>query len=347
MSDLQIALILIGIVLLLGVVLFNWWQDKRAKQHMQQHFPDQEADPLFGKNDDTARVEPAFESVFSKDIDNKQNTDTSDNTDDAEHVDPSTEAVIDISFITPIDSVQIYAALRNIGTVIQKPIRIFAQTASGLHRARLRSGESYESLQFAILLANRQGPLTDIEWCNFWAYAQKVADTLEGDIEGPEIKDVQLKANALDNKCANLDAQVGLVIQLENETQASEIKTHMLNLGFVDNTKQFVFPSETKAEYFTVLFNGAINVDDNDGISRLDFLIDLPHSKPSDNAFSRMAQTARTLSKSINAKVLSEQGTALPESTDKAIDNQLIQIYQDLDQAGFTAGTDKTIRIFS
>ena len=347
MSDLQIALILIGIVLLLGVVLFNWWQDKRAKKHMQQHFPEQDADPLLGKNDDQTRVEPAFESVFSKDLDVDQKPDTNDNTDDDEYVDPSTEVVIDISFITPIDSVQIYAELRNIGTVIKKPIRIFAQTESGLHRSRLRSGESYSSLQFAILLADRQGPLSDIEWSNFWAYAQKVADTLEGDIEGPEIKEVQSKANALDQQCANLDAQVGLVIQLENDIKAYELKAQMQGLGLLATANQFVYPSDTNTPYFTALFNGVINVEDDQDVNRIDFLIDLPHSNPSDNAFSRMAQVARQLAKNINAVVLSEQGTALPESTDKAIDNQLVQIYQELDQAGFTAGTDKTIRIFS
>lgn len=346
MSDLQIALILIGIVLLLGVVVFNWWQDKRAKRQMQQHFPEQESDPLFGKNDVETRVEPAFETVFTSSEDN-ENINNADETDDTEHVDPTTEVVIDISLPTPADSVQIYSTLKNIGTVIQKPIRIFAQTESGLHRSRLRSGESYSLLQFAVLLADRKGPLTDIDWSKFWAFAQDVSDHFEGNIEGPEIKDVQYRAQKLDQQCAQLDAQVGLLIQPENSIKFASLIDQMHDLGFVTIANKIVFPSSDNVPYFVAIFNEAPINNQDDDISRIDFLIDLPHSYPSDDAFSRMAQIANKLSANIGAKVLSEQGTPLPESTYKAIDNQLVQFYQQLEQAGFPAGADRTVRVFS
>lgn len=349
MSDLQIALILIGIVLLLGVVAFNWWQDKRAKRQMQQHFPEQESDPLFGKNDTQARVEPAFETVFSSsknDVDNTSlNASDIDDTDDIEQVDPAAEVVIDINLTTPADSVQIYSALKNIGNIIQKPIRIFAQTESGLHRSRLRSGESYSSLQFAVLLADRQGPLTDIDWSKLWSFAQNISEHFEGSTEGPEIKEVQYKAQQLDQQCAQLDAQVGLVIQLDNNINLDVLITEMQNLGFVTTANKIVFPSPENSPYFTVLFSEVEN--STQTINRIDFLIDLPNSYPSDNAFSRMANIATELATIIGAKVLSEQGTPLPESTYKAIDSQLTQFYQQLEQAGFPAGTDRAARVFS
>ena len=48
MSDLQIGLIALGVLLILLVLGFNWWQDRRVRRKMQTHFPSTEQDPLLG-----------------------------------------------------------------------------------------------------------------------------------------------------------------------------------------------------------------------------------------------------------------------------------------------------------
>ena len=48
MSDLQIGLIALGVLLILLVLGFNWWQDRRVRRKMQSHFPTSEQDPLLG-----------------------------------------------------------------------------------------------------------------------------------------------------------------------------------------------------------------------------------------------------------------------------------------------------------
>ena len=48
MSDLQIGLIALGVVMI-GVVLgLNWWQDRRVRRKMQENFPPSREDPLLG-----------------------------------------------------------------------------------------------------------------------------------------------------------------------------------------------------------------------------------------------------------------------------------------------------------
>lgn len=48
MSELQIGLIALGVVLI-GVVLgLNWWQDRRVRRKMQENFPPTREDPLLG-----------------------------------------------------------------------------------------------------------------------------------------------------------------------------------------------------------------------------------------------------------------------------------------------------------
>jgi len=59
MSDLQIGLVALGVLLILGVLGFNWWQDRRARKSMQQHFPMATDDPL-QTNPTVSRREPEF-----------------------------------------------------------------------------------------------------------------------------------------------------------------------------------------------------------------------------------------------------------------------------------------------
>src|SRR5690606_14476355 len=48
MSELQIGLIALGVVMI-GVVLgLNWWQDRRVRRKMQENFPPSREDPLLG-----------------------------------------------------------------------------------------------------------------------------------------------------------------------------------------------------------------------------------------------------------------------------------------------------------
>ncbi|MCH3833865.1 hypothetical protein LZB52_09150, partial [Campylobacter jejuni] len=54
MSDLQIGLIALGVLLILLVLGFNWWQDRRVRRKMQSHFPTSEQDPLLGAGAATA-----------------------------------------------------------------------------------------------------------------------------------------------------------------------------------------------------------------------------------------------------------------------------------------------------
>src|SRR5690606_18475666 len=137
---------LLGILLILVVVMFNWWQDRRIRQKMQEHFPEGDQDPLMGTQPfGPVRREPGFGSVVH---------DTAESAaDDPAEVDPGTEVVIDISFAQPVESAQLKQAVQGLTRSGSKPVRLFAEREGGGHRARLRANESYVSMQLAVLLA--------------------------------------------------------------------------------------------------------------------------------------------------------------------------------------------------
>jgi len=345
MSDLQIGLILLGGLLILGVLLFNWWQDRRIRRRMQDHFPEGEQDPLMGaaSADGSARKEPGF-TTWAIESDNNDGPPT----DDVEEVDPTIEAVIDINFAKPIDSVELHGAVQGLTAAGNKPVRLFATSDAGLHRARLRPGESYITLQLALLLANRSGPLTEIEWSTVWTRAERIAHQFDGAIEAPEISATLDRGRHLDAICADLDAQVGLIIHLAQPQAVTSVLPAFERMGFTQTSAHLIYPTQAGLPQFYVAFEGEpVPQLDKDEVQRIDFVLDLPNSVASQEAFSQMAILGQHLAKTLGGQLLDDQGQAVSEPSYAVVDQQLYSLYERLEQAGFPAGAPRTRRVFS
>jgi hypothetical protein len=268
--------------------------------------------------------------------------------DDVEEVDPLCEAVIDIVFAQPVSGAQLKDATRTLAVSSSKPVRIFAETTTGVHRAGLPADESCVAIQLAILLANRAGPLTDVEWSRLWTAAQGLAERFDGTVEGPEQDDVVNRAARLDELCAGLDAQVGLVVQLNGAQPLAKVCSLVDDAGFVILANQYVWVAESGQARFALMFDGEAAAGyQGASVSRLDLLLDIPNSPNDTQAFSRMAGVGRDLAQRFQALLVDDQGRPVNESADARIDEQLTSLYARLEQAGFTPGDERTARLFS
>ncbi len=339
MSDLQIGLILLGVALILVVLLFNWWQDRRIRQKMQAHFPETEEDPLMSSVPRVpGRKEPGLGVRHEDDLP----------ADDPAEVDPATQAVIDIHFAQPVSTAALHAVIHNLHRVGTKPLRIFAEKEGGGHRMQLRADEHYVSMQLAVVLANRSGPLSDIEWSQLWTLAQSLAERFDGAIEAPEQAQVLEHARKLDAVCAGLDVQVGLVLRLPETYATADIVRVLKDVGFLSYGRQLAWMADTGLPRFTVMLDGVHPSElKAEGVNRIDLLLDLPNSPPDDHAFSRMASVGRDLARRLDAVLLDDQGNPVHEQADASIDQQLAQMYEKLDKEGFPASSERAARVFA
>uniref|UniRef100_UPI003341A97E cell division protein ZipA C-terminal FtsZ-binding domain-containing protein n=1 Tax=Castellaniella defragrans TaxID=75697 RepID=UPI003341A97E len=333
MSDLQILLISIGLALIVAVVLYNWWQDWRVRRSMRTRFPEGERDPLM--QDAPARREPGMWSG--------EHPAPADEGDDAAEADAVCEAVIDIAFGHPVPGETLGGALQSVARVGRKPVRIFAETDGGRHRSRLRGDENYVSMQLAVVLANRSGPLTDIEWSHLWTLAQSLAERFDGVIEGPEQDAVLERARELDACCAGMDAQVGLILQLNQATGRQAIAEAATGVGFLPYGEHWAWMAENGLPRFVLQLEEA----SDQPYDRVDLVLDVPNSVPDDQAFSRMMAVGHDLAARLGASLLDDQGRLLSDSAAPAIDRQISGLYDQLDKAGFLAGTERAARVFS
>lgn len=330
MSDLQILLISIGAALIIAVLLYNGWQDWRARRSMRPTLPESEHDVLMQES--PPRREPVLWESERAPV-----------ADDTPEVDPACEAVIDIALAHPVPGGMLAEALQSIARVGRKPVRVFAEREGGGHRTRVVSDEVYVSLQLAVVLANRSGPLTAIEWSNLWTLAQNLAERFEGQIEAPD-QDVVLKQAAdLDARCAAMDAQVGLILQLAQPRGVPSITEAAAGVGFVQSRGQWAWMAENGLPRFVL----QVDQQADEPAHRVDLVLDVPNSIPDDQAFSRMVAVGRDLARRLDAHVLDDQGRTFQDGSAPAIDRQISALYDQLDQAGFLAGTERTARVFS
>lgn len=341
MSDLQIGLISLGVVIIVLVLLFNWWQDRRVRQQMQAQFPEDENDPLMSHvASSNVRKEPTVRIADS--------LNDSDETDAHDEVDETCEAVIDIAFTTPVLGRELAQVLHDHLRADAKPLRFFAIAEDGTQRTQLTADEKYSSMQLAVLLANRSGPITEIEWSRLWSAAQSVAQHFDASVEGPEQNDVVHRARQLDAMCAELDAQVGLSLRLAGPVGFKQVLAMVRELGFLDYGRQTVWLADSGIPRFSILFDGLLADEvQSASVERIDLLLDLPNSPADEQAFSRMACVGRDLALRLEGELLDDQGRLLPEDADHTIDEQLSTMYEQLAMAGFIAGEPRTARVFA
>ncbi|GAA5234729.1 hypothetical protein FOZ76_21050 [Verticiella sediminum] len=369
MSDLQMGLVALGILLIAVVLGLNWWQDRRVSRKMQETFSAAGEDPLLGdaapadkpvKSRKTPagkaepRLEPGMGAAAAESPMRREPAvrvvETDEQGDDDDEPDAGCEAVIDLIFGHPVAARDLLPLVRELHKVGQKPLRAFFRTVDGQHCANLRLDRDYVAMQIAVLLANRSGALAAAEWAQAWARAERIADQLDAQIEGPDPQDVLEMAQQLDGLCASLDTSVGLTLvpQGPQPWRVAEVLSVARDAGFVESREpdHLEFRDEDGAVRFTLSHpapaNGASGT-----LSRLTLLLDVPRSPASDTAFADMARTARQLAEVLDANVVDDNGLPLAEGGEGAVDAHLRRLYGELAANGLRAGSPRSLRVFA
>jgi len=348
MSDLQISLIVLGLVVILIVLGFNVWQDRRVRQLMQAHLPLGDRDPLLGDSVPTEsnRREPGMNQFEGEPTLFAEREDLALLA--VEEPDESVEVVIELVLPQAVSGAQIMQAVPPSLMAGRKPVRVFWQDEAGRLHNRPNPSDNYERLQFAVLLANRSGPLTDIDWSKIWSRIQSVAEVLDGHLEGPEQDNVLMRASKLDELCATLDSQVALTLTLGSNHKIEDILAGAQSMGFIYQAGVLNWVGDHGLPSFTVsrtdneLFDaGVVTVD------RLSMLLDVPRSPSNLRAFGRMLDVGLELARRFGAELVDDQGHPVLAGADVSIDMHLQGLFAQLDSAGLTAGSPRARRVFA
>ena len=243
MNPLFIGLLIAGVALVLGVLVYNWAQERRLRGRRNQAsagvpaHPARDgghgrAEPMLGVRGVEDEAMPFRASAVPGEEENPADAGESEVqagdplpslltprlTRDDFAPDADIECVV---WLTPERPVPTSALAQVLNTSAAKPVRWLGRIGPHTHWRAIdgTSAGPWQELAACLLLADRNGAASRDDLDAFLRAVDRVATSIGAQCVWPDERDEAGRADALDRLCADLDVQVGLTI-LKGESAA-------------------------------------------------------------------------------------------------------------------------------
>ena len=344
MDSLQMSLLVAGGVTLLAVVGYNQWVSRKSAPR-QAELTEPDATLPASDDNDTGPVEPVLEDDFQ-------------NLPQPERK-PVLDALIDvistIEVEQPVSGDAALAALpatRRVGT---KPFHVEGCSELSGEWEPLLPGRRYSAFQAGVQLANRVGPLNEIEFSEFVVKAQAFADAVGGTPSFSDMLEEVARARELDQFASAHDAQLSFTLVARAAAWSpGYIHQHAARLGFVAGVipGRMVLPASVQGlpPLLSLTFDSQAAMADDPALSAIRecvISLDVPQVPRSDQPFARLQQAAQRLTQEMDGVVTDGSGQMLGDEVMQQIGLDLEQLYDALDQRELSAGSPQARRLFS
>jgi hypothetical protein len=236
-----------------------------------------------------------------------------------------------------------------------KPFLIEARDiASGLWESP-RLNAWYDEVQAGVQLANRLGPLNEIEYSEFVQKIQAFADAIGAMPDFPDMLDVVARGRELDAFASGHDAQLAMRLQARKAAwPIGWVAQHAARHGFVAGATagRLVLPSseEGAPPMLALQFDAQAAMADNARdaqVSEITLMFDVPQTPASDEPYNAWCAAGQALAIALDAQVSDDQGQPLSPAAFPQIGDDLAQLYAELAERDLAAGSLAARRLFS
>jgi len=341
MNSLQISLLVAGGVTLLGVVLYNQWVSRRSA-------PRQAEDGTLAALEaglDDAPVEPVLEDEF-------QNLPQPERR-------PVLDALIDvistIEVDQPVSGDAALAALPSTRRIGTKPFHVEGCSELSGEWEPLAPGRRYSVFQAGVQLANRMGPLNEIEFSEYVVKTHAFADAVGGTPSFSDMLDEVARARELDQFASAHDAQLGFTLVARAAAWSpGYIQQHAARLGFVAGVipGRMVLPSAVVGlpPVLSLTFDTQAAMADDPALTAVRecvLSLDVPQIPREDAPYARLQQAAQLLAEQMDGVITDGGNQPLGLEVMQQIGRDVEQLYDALDQRELSAGSPQARRLFS
>lgn len=365
MSPLQWSLLVLGAVVLVGVLVHNWWSARQLlpKQahanaapatHPADTAPTRDLDEPW-LDDFHASPDPYAASASGAGVDSSSGRATTPDTPRPQRLDNRIDAMVPLELDTPLFGDAVLAAMpvtRRIGT---KPFYVEGlDTETGVWELPSQ-GRRYSALRAGVQLANRTGPLNEIEFSEFVVKMQEVADTLQAEPHFPDMIQEVNKARELDQFASRHDAQLGFTLRAKRAAWSpGYLAQHAAKLGFVAGAipGRLVLPGSVAGAapilVLTYETQAALADDPSLAVLRVFHLtLDVLHVEREEQPFARLREVFVTLSVQMDGAMMDDAGHPLSAASFERIEVELDQLYTLMEQYDLPPGSPVCRRLFS
>ncbi|MCC6917117.1 cell division protein ZipA C-terminal FtsZ-binding domain-containing protein [Nitrosomonas sp.] len=378
MSDLQISLVIVGVVIIAGVVIFNRIQLSRYHRKVHDGFRYEHDDVLL--NDErisvsgNQRVEPQFGSETLSVPDIAADSAGSPVDRPVAHDQPVSKesgmqkraVSIDgtISYIADIRADSSIPHEKLIDLLQQKfdygkPVHWFGlqsedQPWEEITLDTLSPRNTYIELKGCLQLADRSGPVTEINLSRFRDMAEDFAAQIQAEAECPDISEAHARATDLDKFCADVDVIMGINIISKDGGAfvGTKIRALAEASGFrLESEGVFKYRDNETGEVLFSLGNfeaapflpASMRTLTTHGIT---FLLDVPRVANGEKVFDQMAHIARLFSSTLNGILVDDNRVPLSESGVKRTRQRLTDIQAAMAAHNIAAGSETALNLF-
>lgn len=275
---------------------------------------------------------------------------------------PALDALIDvIATLTldpqagPVSGEAAIAALPASRRVGSKPFAVEGYNQRTQHWESPIPGQHYSSFQAGVQLANRSGPLNQIEYSQFVVKTQAFADALAATPEFPEMRDEVARARELDQFASAHDAQLGFTLRARNAAWSTGfVQQQAARFGFVRGTiaGRMVLPAAQKSlpPVLVLGFDAQTALVETPSLSAIRTIslhLDVAQVERGEQAFLRLGELAFALAEALDGVVTDDNGQPLTPDALNLIGNDLETLYDTLEQRDLAAGSAAARRLFS
>ncbi len=317
------------------------------------------AEPSFGAPEETAGVTPEAEPPLPAAADGQA----------APRLDPLTDCIIEFELDAPVAAERLLPTLQGLRRAGAKPVVVEGCLACDDARANganpqslavdgadadpqaqdpvaqpdwipVTAGRRLSRVRIGVLLANRHGPLNAMEYSEFVAGVQALADQLAVLGDTPDMGAVLQRARSLDERLAALDALVGINVQASQPLGPAELAGLARECGCVERGNNRFARLAPGGE---VLFSLSLS----DLPERLSLLLDVPRAPAGASPWESLLECARHCATRLDGRLVDDQGRELAEGALARIGEQVSARQQALTDAGIEPGSVLALRVFN
>lgn len=330
LSELQLALGLIGLLFLIWVIVYNIRNARRRNNDQAEQkegsigFTDLKNDPV---------PEPFEEPSPNQTI-------------SPQAIDPRIDCVVALRFSEPIAGIEILDSLKT-WSDLQTPWMVDGLISTNISQGvwgSLERNHFYAEIQLAVQLASRKGPIGVVELSDFCSRVQVLAETLDAQIDMPSVSAMLDSAKELDALAAQSDILLGINIVFDQQSWSwPHLETTLTQRGFrlASNGTSFEYPIQGKLAFRTGQF------DRQTPIKQITLLLEVPVVMAQLRPFDLMLNEAADIAEALQGRLVDDNGVNLTEGSVSVIRDQLDALYAQLEKVGISAGSSTAIRLFS
>ena len=363
MSNLQWSLIVLALLAIAGVWLFNTLAERRRTRVFERRLRPQAtkgaldpAEDLIAATTTMDRSEPSFTDTLADDPialqpseDGRSGKPPVD-VPGGSLIDGEIHAVVTLEPESLLSGERAWSLLHAFRHAGRQPVMLVG--VRGDLQEPIRAGQRYEVVLVAVQLANRSGPLNEIEWSEFVAALQHVCEQIPASCEVPDMRETTSRARSLDAQCVPLDAQIGInLATLQGAWTGEHVADLAREHGLILRPDGRFHALDDHGATLFVLQNGdggAFRADmlASQQTARLTLLLDVPRAPEAQRPFDRLVSLANELASALDAAIVDDQSRPLTAASLESIARQIEPVYAKLTAAGMAAGSHRALALF-